>query len=86
MTTDDLELQDRHAEIQKLLWNNDCEVTFKKINGEIRTMPCTLQPSAIPEFKESTREPKVETLSVWCTDKNEWRSFRVMNVTDVEVL
>jgi hypothetical protein len=25
-------------------------------------------------------------LSVWCTDKAEWRSFKVANVTEVKVL
>ena len=33
------------------------------------------------------KEKKVNpnTLSVWCLDKKEWRSFRVANVTNVEI-
>jgi predicted DNA-binding transcriptional regulator YafY len=33
-----------------------------------------------------TRLYKPETLSVFCLDKNEWRSFRVMNVTDIRIM
>lgn len=81
-----LDIDDRNREIRHLLAEHVCEVTFTKVNGEVRTMPCTLKPDAMPEFKESTREPKVETLSVWCTDKNEWRAFKVANVTEVRVV
>ena len=47
-------------------------------------MPATLDPMLLPpkplkEFHE-TRVFKPETLSVWCLDKMEWRSFRVANV------
>jgi hypothetical protein len=33
-----------------------------------------------------TRLFKPETLSVFCTDKSEWRSFRVANVTEIKVI
>lgn len=66
---------------------NDLSVTFTKVDGEERTMSCTLRTDALPvqEVNESrkTRLYKPETLSVWCLDKNQWRSFRVMNVTSV---
>lgn len=85
-----LDLDDRNREIRHLLAENLCEVTFTKVNGEIRTMPCTLRADTVPPLvvKEShePREFKPETLSVWCTDKGEWRSFRVANVTEVKVL
>jgi hypothetical protein len=52
-------------------------------------MPCTLVENKLPkqeitEVKE--RKLSTETISVWCTDKNEWRSFRVANVTKFTVL
>lgn len=74
------------------LRENICEITFTKINGESRTMPCTLKSDVIPAVsvavlrEEKTRKPNLDNLSVWCTDKNEWRSFRVTNVTKLEVL
>jgi hypothetical protein len=85
-----LDLDDRNREIRHLLNENVCEVTFTKVNGEVRTMPCTLKPGAMPQMavneSHQTRLYKPETLSVWCTDKGEWRAFRVANVTEVKVI
>lgn len=69
---------------------NDLSITFTKVDGEERTMACTLRPDALPLLTlnetNKTRPNKSETLSVWCLDKNQWRSFRVMNVTSVKKL
>ena len=78
------QLDEKNREIRELLYKGVYEVTFTKVNGEIRTMPCTLDSTLLPpqplkEFHE-TRVYKPETLSVWCLDKMEWRSFRVANV------
>ena len=82
--------QERNSVLREILSNNDCEVTFTKVDGSVRTMPCTLRASALPprEVNESkkSRDLKPETLSVFCLDKNEWRSFRVMNVIEVQPL
>ena len=68
----------------------DLNITFTKVDGTERTMPCTLRADALPpQPVVESKKPKVhkpETLSVWVLDKNEWRSFRVMNVTSVERL
>ena len=81
---DDLDVDSRNREIRSMLHHGVCEVTFTKVNGDVRTMPCTLDSTLLPpqplkEFHE-TRLYKPETLSVWCLDKMEWRSFRVANV------
>jgi len=81
------DVDSRNREIRDLLAHGVCEVTFTKLNGELRTMPCTLDSTLLPpqplkEFHE-TRLYKPETLSVWCVDKAEWRSFRVANVTRI---
>jgi len=88
-----LELQgtttaERNEWLRNLLARGTYDITFTKVNGESRTMPCTLQKHKLPPapVKESTREVKVDTISVWCIDKQEWRSFKVMNVTDVTAL
>jgi len=76
-------------ELKELLKNNRCEITFTKINGETRVMPCTLIESELPaQTSVSVSKTKLneETLSVWCLDKKSWRSFRVNNVTKVEIL
>lgn len=80
----DLDLVDRNLEIRNWLKKGVCEITFTKVNGELRTMPCTLDPMLLPieplREHHQTREFKPDTLSVWCLDKQEWRSFRVANV------
>lgn len=64
-----------------------CVVTFTKVNGEKRVMPCTLQASLLPiaPSKEVVTERKenLDTIRVFCTDKQEWRSFRVDSVIDI---
>ena len=83
-----LNAQERSEWLKSVLTKNICDVTFTKVNGETRTMPCTLKPSSLPTrvTTESKKATNPENLSVWCLDKNEWRSFRVMNVTEVRVL
>ena len=77
-------------QIVTALKHSVCEVTFTKVNGETRTMPCTLKEDIVPVYerktpvKETTAKESA-TLSVWCVDKAAWRSFRVDSVTDVQV-
>lgn len=81
--------QERYDYLLNLLKNNLVEITFTKVNGELRTMPCTLVADRLPAYKVlegKERKRNTESISVWCTDRNEWRSFRVDNVTNVSVL
>ncbi len=77
-------------DLNSLLKNNICEVTFTKINGDIRVMPCTLMESQLPAITEKTidvtKAVNQEVISVWCLDKKQWRSFRVANVQKVEII
>lgn len=81
---------DRNAWLKQLLVSGVYEVTFTKVDGETRVMPCTLESSHLPpapmKEKKVLKEEKLDTISVWCTDKKEWRSFRVMNVTSVKAV
>ena len=77
-------------EILSQLQQGICRVTFTKVNGEVRTMPCTLKSDLLPVASvaqlsedKKTRKVNEDNVSVWCTDKNEWRSFKVANVTEV---
>jgi len=57
-------------------------VTFTKVDGTERTMPCTLDETIIPVFEaKSDRKFSETALRVFVTDINEWRSFRIANVT-----
>jgi hypothetical protein len=86
LPTDD----ERNRYLRNLLSNSDCEITFTKVDGTVRTMPCTLRaeamPSAVLQEHHKTKIYKPETLNVFCTDKQEWRSFRVANVQSVRIL
>ena len=68
------------------LKNHECTVTFTKVSGETRVMPCTLKEDVIPKVKhKGTKKPNEAVVSVWCLDKKEWRSFRVDNVVDLQI-
>lgn len=86
----EMDAQEQNTWLRGLLSTGIFEVTFAKVDGEMRTMPCTLDEQYLPkvEVKEgkTKKEKRDETLSVWCTDKKEWRSFRVLNVVSIKEL
>jgi hypothetical protein len=86
----DFDPQERWSEIFHILGKHLCEVTFTKVNGEVRVMPCTLKTDLLPTEQlnehHKTKVINYKTLSVWCMDKNEWRSFRTANVSHIKVL
>ncbi len=66
-------------------------VTFTKVNGEERTMSCTLLESMLPPARaedpitqKKVRELNEKVVAVWCVDKKSFRSFRVDNVKKIE--
>ena len=76
-------------EIVSMLEQGVCTVTFTKVNGELRHMPCTLKTDLLPKIvaeSDTNKKKKInpDNLSVWCTDKNEWRSFKIANVQEVK--
>ena len=80
-------------ELVEALKAHKCIVKFTKVNGEVREMPCTLRSDVIPpkpivaEARQSERMIKEneKTLSVWCTDVNAWRSFRIDSVLELRL-
>ena len=65
-------------------------VTFTKVDGTERTMPCTLDPTFLPTIEliesEDNRVPRklnMDTLRVFVTDIKEWRSFRIENLKSI---
>ena len=82
---------DRNILIEALT-KHECTVTFTKVNGETRVMPCTLKEDVIPKppadvsSKSNVKRYENQNIvSVWCLDKKEWRSFRVDNVVDLQI-
>jgi len=77
--------------LRDMLREGVCEVTFTKVNGDLRTMPCTLKPELLPPVVvvegEEKRERKVSdtSLAVFVTDIDEWRSFRIDSIHSISV-
>lgn len=88
----ELDLDSLREEILNTLRKGVCEVTFKKVNGERRVMPCTLQAELLPAQNqkeltfETIRERKGDAISVWCTDAQAWRSFKLGNFISIKAL
>lgn len=77
-------------ELSEQLLTGVYNVTFTKVDGTERTMPCTLKEDLLPAAKKDdplsqkkVRAVNEEVMVVFCTDKQEWRSFRVANVKAV---
>jgi hypothetical protein len=61
----------------------DGYVVFTKRDGTERTMNCTLRSDIVVPYEkktERTHEPSAERMSVFDTDLQEWRSFRLDTV------
>jgi hypothetical protein len=81
--------------LRTLLLENECVVEFTKVNGETRSMPCTLDPRIVPPVPEpkvlaegevpKVKKENLNVMNVWCLDKKEWRSFRIANVISAKV-
>lgn len=69
-----------------LLKEIEVDLTFKKVNGEIRKMRCTLNEELIPDDKKSTGDSKRKTptdsIAVYDLDKKDWRSFRYDSIIE----
>jgi hypothetical protein len=77
--------QDILARLKQGVW----EITFNKVNGERRVMPCTLREDLLPvTTKEATFQMRKDNdvISVWCTDANGWRSFKLSNFISINPL
>ena len=69
------------------------EVTFTKLNGEDRVMPCTLIPSYLPPAKKDdpTTQKKVREISdkvivAWAVESKGFRSFRYDRIKNIKPL
>jgi hypothetical protein len=84
------ETETQYKMIRDLLFTGVFDVEFTKINGELRTLSCTLNSEILPKTDQvkEVAEPKTpdfETISVWVPELKSWRSFKTMNVISVKV-
>jgi hypothetical protein len=88
----DIDTETLRKNIIEALQRGICEITFDKVNGERRVMPCTLKTEFLPEKNqkdltfEALKESKSDAISVWCTDANGWRSFKLSNFISINPL
>jgi len=70
----------------EMLKNTVVEVTFTKLNGDERVMPCTMLECYLPPAKEGAKEkkPNDKVISVWALEANGFRSFHYDRVKAVE--
>lgn len=80
-------------DLHKLLKEEVVEVTFTKLNGDERVMPCTLIEAYLPPAKkdEPITQKKVRKVSdavvaVWAIESKGFRSFRYDRVKSVKVI
>ena len=76
-----------------LLKENVVEVTFTKLNGDERVMPCTLKEDMLPPAKKDepltqkkVREISDKVVAVWAIESKGFRSFRYDRVKAIKVL
>ena len=72
-------------QMRQKLREGEVLVTFKKKNGEIRQMLCTLQHGVVPEVYGSA-PPTDELVTAWDLEHGGWRSFKVASVVSFDVL
>ena len=62
-----------------ILRQQEMTVDFEKVNGEFRSMTCTLQENRLPApslNKSTQKKANPEVCTVWDCNQNAWRSFR----------
>ncbi|MGZ8924338.1 MAG: hypothetical protein ACXW2E_00510 [Nitrososphaeraceae archaeon] len=89
-----VDIIDAQLNIISMLNTSLCDVTFKKMNGQIRTMRCSLHPdvlSKMTNYSESQIDPKFSNADhnrVFAvdTDLMEWRSFLISNMQYIKIV
>jgi len=80
-------------ELLALLEKEVVEVTFTKLNGDERVMPCTLIKSMLPPAKKDdpmsqkkVREINEKVIAAWAIESKGFRSFRYDRIKQVRVV
>ena len=80
-------------ELMEMLHKEVVEVTFLKLDGAERKMPCTLIPSFLPAAtkedpltQKKVREISDKVVAVWAIESKGFRSFRYDRVKSVKII
>ena len=77
----------RRDRLVKLLSSNEVNVSFIKKTGGRRKMRCTLDATRLPKRIAAKLDSLPTTpgiLTVFDTEKKDWRSFYLSNITKIE--
>jgi len=84
-------VENRYYAIKSMLSDYECMVDFIKVNGDHRSMLCTLREDLMPVATKLLKEDIIEAstnfdvITVWCTDMQGWRAMRTMNIIGVKL-
>ncbi len=79
----------------EILHNRETTVKFRKSNGDIRKMVCTLRLELMPQIVQDKliaarlleetekKTPNLELVTVYDLEAKDWRSFRVDSIIEV---
>jgi hypothetical protein len=66
--------------------NDPVVIRFEKKDGTLREMKCSLNENVVVPYEKKTdkvKEKNDETLAVWDTEKNAWRSFQLRSIKEI---
>jgi hypothetical protein len=87
VTASDSEREIMRDWVHGILAEREMTITFRKADGDLREMRCTLQESVAPKIVRETAEPRKynpDICVVWDLDRQAWRSFRWDRITRIE--
>lgn len=79
--------------LEGILKANVCEVKFTRVTGGISTMRCTLKSEYLQPISDKEKLERdvrkrfaTDVISVWNLDKKGWRSFKIENLLNLEII
>ena len=84
------EFKESKSSYNTFLRANVGRVRFKKVNGDLRDMRCTLRVDLLPPIVEGTttkhrHETSDEVIAVYDLDAEGWRSFRIDSLIKMDI-
>jgi hypothetical protein len=84
------EFKEAKTAYHTFLKGNVARVKFKKVNGELRDMRCTLREDLLPPVIESATSKRQtdandQVVAVYDLDAEGWRSFRIDSVIEMNI-
>lgn len=81
---------ERAVLIESLRGRHSTTVVFRKADGTLRTMNCTLKDGSYPALKQKDLMEQIQprnsnVICVYDLDKQAWRSFRLDSVKEISV-